>query len=78
MRDHRDSVSVVCWSPDDRKVLSCGNDNMLKVWNVATGECIKSIDKHTEAVTACAWLPCGQKFISGSFDKSVYIWVYPN
>ena len=31
--------------------------------------------KHEEPVTACAWLPDGKWFISGSQDKNTYLWV---
>jgi WD40 repeat protein len=31
--------------------------------------------KHDEPVTACAWLPDGKWFISGSQDKNTYLWV---
>jgi WD40 repeat protein len=34
LSDHTDCVSFLSWSPDDTKILTCGQDNVLKLWNV--------------------------------------------
>src|SRR6266498_3058421 len=34
LRDHMDCVSFLSWSPDDSKILTCGQDNVLKLWSV--------------------------------------------
>ena len=31
---HTDSLSFVAWSPDDSQLLTCGNDRLLKLWQV--------------------------------------------
>lgn len=32
------------------------------------------MSRHVEAVTCCAWLPDGLRFVSGSLDKNIYMW----
>ena len=32
---HTDSLSFVAWSPDDSQLLTCGNDRLLKLWQVS-------------------------------------------
>ncbi|CAG8731370.1 2324_t:CDS:2, partial [Ambispora leptoticha] len=74
LSEHADFVSFVSWSPNDSMLLTCGQDNEIKLWNVQTGECVNTMKKHTEFVTACAWLPDGKSFISGSQDKNTFLW----
>ncbi|CAG8477491.1 6286_t:CDS:2 [Acaulospora colombiana] len=62
-------------SQHDTKILTCGQDNEIRLWSVESGECLKVMKKHTEPVTTCAWLPDGKSFISGSQDKNIYLWV---
>ena len=31
---HTDSLAFVAWSPDDTQLLTCGNDRLLKLWQV--------------------------------------------
>jgi len=71
---HTNSLSFVAWSPDDSQLLTCGNDRLIKLWQVSTGECVRTFNKHTDNVTACAWLPDGRHFISASIDKNIFLW----
>ena len=36
LRGHTDSVSFVSWGPGDEQLLSCGNDYVIKLWDVET------------------------------------------
>ncbi|KAF3943035.1 hypothetical protein CMV_030369 [Castanea mollissima] len=36
LRSHQNPVSFVAWSPDDTKLLTCGNGEVLKLWDVET------------------------------------------
>eukprot|EP00967_Tisochrysis_lutea_P125818 scaffold211894_cov34-Tisochrysis_lutea.AAC.4 len=60
--------------PDDRWLLSCGSDKLLKLWETATGECVRNFLKQKESVTSCAWFPSGNSFVSSSLDKSIVLW----
>ena len=33
--------------PDGRRVVSASRDNTLKVWDVATGECVATLEGHS-------------------------------
>ena len=37
-------------------------------------ECTRTYLKHSEAVTACAWLPSGDYFASAGIDKTIVLW----
>ena len=36
--------------PDGRRVVSASDDNTLKVWDVATGECVATLGGHSGPV----------------------------
>jgi len=40
-----------------------------------TGACMRTLEEHSETVTAISWLPDGSGFISGGLDRKVIIWV---
>eukprot|EP00899_Mesostigma_viride_P001331 jgi/Mesvir1/11199/Mv16593-RA.1 len=74
LRGHKKPLSFISWSPDDSKLLTCGNDMLVKLWDTTTGVCLQTYTKHTDSVTACAWFPDGKHFVSGGFDKSMFLW----
>lgn len=74
LRGHQKPVSFIAWSPDDRMILTCGNEEVIKLWSVASGECKHTFDKPGSNFTACAWFPDGKRFISSGCDKCIYIW----
>ncbi|KAJ3260835.1 hypothetical protein HK103_007398 [Boothiomyces macroporosus] len=72
--DHTQAISYVAWSPDDKMILSASNDTTLNAWDTNTGKLLRTYDKHADPVNCCAWLPCGTRFVSGSVEKSMYLW----
>ena len=74
LKGHQKEVSFVAWSPNDRMILTCGNEELLKLWDVESGECKHTFGKLSSTFTACAWFPDGMNFISGGGDKCIYIW----
>ena len=44
----------VAISPDGRRVVSGSLDKTLKVWDVATGECVATLQGHSDRVRCAA------------------------
>ena len=44
----------VAISPDGRRVVSGSYDNTLKVWDVATGKCVATLEGHSSYVRRAA------------------------
>ncbi|KAF8077731.1 WD40 repeat-like protein [Lyophyllum atratum] len=73
LKDHPYAVGCLAWSKDD-SILLTSAENYIKIWNTKTGLCIRSLDLHSETVTALAWLPDGSGFISGGLDRNIIQW----
>lgn len=65
----------VAFSPDGKRLVSCGTDGKIIVWDVATGREIKTLrGGHKDDVTAVAWSPDGRMLVSGGWDTTVRTW----
>ncbi|KAJ7817114.1 ectomycorrhiza-induced ankyrin-domain/NACHT-domain-containing protein [Mycena olivaceomarginata] len=70
----RHGVNSVAVSPDDRRVVSGSDDNMVWIWNAITGMAEATLDGHTAQVNSVAFSAKGNQIISGSNDRTVRIW----
>ncbi|KAG0453971.1 hypothetical protein HPP92_025275 [Vanilla planifolia] len=39
LEGHTKPISIMAWSPDDSMLLTCGNREVLKLWDVDSGKC---------------------------------------
>ncbi|GAV63103.1 WD40 domain-containing protein [Cephalotus follicularis] len=76
LRSHQNPVSFVAWSPDDTMLLTCGNAEVMKLWDVETGTCKHTFGDHGFIVSSCAWFPDSKRLVCGSSDpeKGIYMW----
>ena len=49
-------------------------DRTVKLWDVATGKLLASLQGHTGGVYSVAWSPDGKTLASGSDDRTVKLW----
>jgi WD40 repeat protein len=71
---HANWVNAVVYTPDYTRVISAGSDRVLKVWDAATGQPIRTVEGHKHWVLSVAVSPDGRRFASASRDKSVRVW----
>ena len=66
--------------PDGRRIISCDGsyDNrtpgVLKVWDVATGKCVATLEGHSLRVKSVAVFPDGRRVVSASWDNTLKVW----
>ncbi|KAF6147287.1 hypothetical protein GIB67_009770 [Kingdonia uniflora] len=71
---HQKPVFTISWSPDNRQLLTCGMEEVIRRWDVSTGECLHIYEKAGLGNISCGWFPDGKRVISGLTDKSICIW----
>ena len=54
--------------------FSASFDSTVRLWDVTTGTCRQTLQRHTEPVYSVAFSPDGRFLATGSFDQCVHIW----
>ncbi|EPS43385.1 hypothetical protein H072_2594 [Dactylellina haptotyla CBS 200.50] len=49
-------------------------DNLIRVWDVATGELLRTLETHARGVRAIAFSPDSRTLVSVSFDATIRLW----
>jgi WD40 repeat protein len=76
-KGHRDAVNSVVFSPDGKLLVSAGNDNTIRVWNVIDRKYSFTMGGgrgHQDWVLGLAFSPDGKKLASASRDRLIKIW----
>lgn len=55
-------------------IASAGGDGLLKVWDVSSGECLTTLDNHTDRIWALTANPSTGTLVSGGGDSVVTFW----
>ncbi len=69
-----DEIEYVPVPGTDKSALSKSADSTMKLWNVATGKCLRSFKKHNGDVGSVSFSPTGKYALSGSKDQTLKLW----
>ncbi|KAJ3018599.1 general transcription repressor [Thoreauomyces humboldtii] len=68
-------VTSVAVSPMDGRCVATGSlDEMVRVWDLRTGQLLERFEGHKNSVYSVAFSPDGRSIVSGSLDKTLKIW----
>jgi hypothetical protein len=73
-RDLSQLSSQLAVLADGSRALSGSWDNTLRLWDLATGETLRTLEGHTSFVDAVAVLADGSRALSGSRDHTLRLW----
>lgn len=71
-------INSVAYSPDGRFVLTGGDDGSPRLWDVATGQQIRSFVGHKGGVTSVAFSSDGRFVLTGGRDGTARLWDVAN
>jgi WD40 repeat protein len=62
------------FSEDDRFLATGGKDGVVRLWELATGELVRTFSGHTAAITSVAFSAGNRRLASASVDGTGTIW----
>lgn len=71
---HTSFVNTLLFSPDGQFLISGGADKQIKIWNLTTGQAVRTLSGHKSFINSLAISPDGQTLASGGADKQINIW----
>lgn len=76
LKEFQDTNSVLCLQFDEQYLITGTYDGNVKVWDVETGQLVRTLKGHIRAASALKF--DASKLITGSWDRTVRIWNYHN
>jgi len=81
---HENLVIGSAWSPDNTQVVTTGNDNTVRIWDVETGDLLHTfppdneetediVEGHSATAWTVVWLNDTQ-VLSAGFDRRIILW----
>ena len=71
---HTEPIKSVAFSPDSKLLASGSEDNTVRLWDVKTGQLLRTLEEHTGDVSSVAFSPDGKLLASGSYDYTARLW----
>jgi WD40 repeat protein/serine/threonine protein kinase len=70
-------VWTLAFSPDGRTALSGSDDHTMKLWDIETGQCLRTF-RHRDSVGTVLFLPDGKRALSACHDHTMRLWDLSN
>jgi WD40 repeat protein len=71
---HSREITSVAVSPDGHRALTGSYDETIKLWDVSSGQLLKTFAGHSSHIASVAFSPDGKFFISGDGNGSLKLW----
>lgn len=73
-QNHMSYFNGCCVNSDKNQIITCSDDGKIKVWDLASSECLRTIDAHEGAIYSLKYIPQKNIYISSSSDNTIKIW----
>uniref|UniRef100_A0A1B0ESQ1 Phospholipase a2-activating protein n=1 Tax=Lutzomyia longipalpis TaxID=7200 RepID=A0A1B0ESQ1_LUTLO len=76
LKDHTATVSCLCKGLERRSIVSGSWDKTGRIWRISDANEVSSVvlRGHDAAVWAVESVSCGQRYVTGSADKNIFVW----
>jgi WD40 repeat protein len=74
LKGHRGAVYAVVACPTYPLLASAGQDGTLRLWDLPTGQLLKSVQAHSQAIRFLAFSPDGSLLVSSGNDNVTRLW----
>ena len=71
---HTSYVLSAAFSHDGLRVVTASLDNTARVWEAATGACLRVLAEHTDDVNSAAFSHDGRRIVTASDDRTARVW----
>ena len=70
------SATGVSFSHDGRRIVTCGQDNTSRIWNVESGAQLHKLNgpSKSKGVVAAAFIPNGTRVVSMTGEETIQVW----
>jgi len=73
-RAHPGGIHALAISPDNMILASAGEDHVIKLWDLSSGEELLTLAGHNSPVYALAFSPDGKYLVSGDTGGQILLW----
>ena len=63
----------ISWEHRDRYVATASDDHTVKLWEVTSGECLRTLEGHTHYVFCCAFNPLKPILVSSCLTAELHM-----
>lgn len=73
-KGHSEAIYTIEFTPDSKHILSAGKDKSIKLWEVATGNEIRTFSGHLSYILCLKITKDGKYFFSAGTDAKIIMW----
>ena len=74
LKDTPRGTQALAFSSDDTVLVTGMREGSVELWNLATGDKLKTLKGHTAIVEAVVFSPDGKKLVSTGKDGTILLW----